>query len=65
MCVRVRACVCESIVNIVTGGTREGLYGDENYLVMWGNRRGFAKLALQAQVVCCFSPILSCNTGAH
>ena len=34
-----------------TGGVREALFGDEYYQVMWGKRSGFAKVALQAQVV--------------
>ena len=33
------------------GGVREALFGDENYTVMWGKRSGFAKVALQANVV--------------
>lgn len=34
-----------------TGGVREALFGDENYKLMWGKRTGFAKVALQANVV--------------
>lgn len=33
------------------GGVREALFGDEYYPVMWGNRNGFAKVAIQANVV--------------
>ena len=36
---------------IFVGGVREALFGDENYTVMWGKRSGFAKVALQANVV--------------
>lgn len=35
----------------VTGGVREALFGDENYPIMWGKRQGFAKAAIQANVV--------------
>lgn len=38
------------ILGIAPGGVREALFGDEYYQVMWGNRSGFAKVALQAQV---------------
>ena len=33
------------------GGVREALFGDEYYQVIWGSRSGFAKVALQTQVV--------------
>jgi len=36
---------------VYTGGVREALFGDEYYRVMWGNRSGFAKVALQTKVV--------------
>lgn len=36
---------------LVTGGVREALFGDENYPIMWGKRQGFAKAAIQANVV--------------
>jgi len=35
---------------ISPGGVREALFGDENYSVMWNQRSGFAKVALQANV---------------
>lgn len=37
-----------------TGGVREALFGDEYYHVMWAKRTGFAKVALQANVVSIF-----------
>lgn len=36
---------------IFVGGVREALFGDENYPVMWGKRHGYARTALQANVV--------------
>ena len=41
-----------------SGGVREALFGDENYTVMWGKRSGFAKVALQANVVSTALPAL-------
>lgn len=38
----------------VTGGVREALFGDENYPILWGKRQGFAKAAIQANVVWLF-----------
>ncbi|KAL4235744.1 Transmembrane protein 68 [Mactra antiquata] len=38
------------ILGIAPGGVREALFGDEYYRVMWGNRSGFAKVALQTKV---------------
>lgn len=35
----------------VTGGVREALFADENYPILWGKRQGFAKAAIQANVV--------------
>jgi len=33
------------------GGVREALFSDNHYNVLWGNRRGFAKIALKAKKV--------------
>lgn len=33
------------------GGVREALFSDHNYQLMWKERRGFAKVALESQVV--------------
>ncbi|CAC5367261.1 Transmembrane protein 68 [Mytilus coruscus] len=38
------------LLGIAPGGVREALFGDEYYPVMWGNRNGFAKVAIQANV---------------
>ncbi|XP_064363605.1 DGAT1/2-independent enzyme synthesizing storage lipids-like isoform X2 [Dromaius novaehollandiae] len=39
-----------SLVSISPGGLREALFGDENYQLMWGNRKGFAQVAIDAKV---------------
>ena len=39
------------ILGISPGGVREALFGDEYYQLMWGQRSGFAKVALQTKVV--------------
>ncbi|XP_060605881.1 monoacylglycerol/Diacylglycerol O-acyltransferase-like [Ruditapes philippinarum] len=38
------------VLGISPGGVREALFGDEYYRVMWGNRSGFAKVAIQTKV---------------
>ncbi|XP_052776723.1 transmembrane protein 68-like [Mya arenaria] len=38
------------ILGIAPGGVREALFGDEYYKVLWGNRYGFAKVALNTKV---------------
>ena len=38
------------ILAISPGGTREALFSD-NYEIIWGNRLGFAKVAVEAKVV--------------
>lgn len=39
-----------NLLSIAPGGTREGLFGDERYKLMWNNRLGFAKVAVEAKV---------------
>lgn len=39
------------LVSISPGGVREALFSDESYQLMWGNRKGFAQVALEAKVV--------------
>nr|XP_033789539.1 transmembrane protein 68 isoform X7 [Geotrypetes seraphini] len=34
----------------VPGGVREALFSDETYTIMWGNRTGFAQVAIDAEV---------------
>ncbi|NXV84463.1 TMM68 protein, partial [Calonectris borealis] len=38
------------LVSISPGGVREALFSDESYQLMWGNRKGFARVALDAKV---------------
>lgn len=33
------------------GGVREALFGDQNYHLIWKQRKGFAKIAIEAKVV--------------
>jgi len=35
---------------ILPGGVREAMFGDENYQILWGERIGFAKVALEAKI---------------
>uniref|UniRef100_A0A8C9EQP1 Uncharacterized protein n=1 Tax=Pavo cristatus TaxID=9049 RepID=A0A8C9EQP1_PAVCR len=42
------------LVSISPGGVREALFSDESYQLMWGNRKGFAQVALDAKVVIFF-----------
>lgn len=39
------------LVALAPGGVLEAQFGDEEYHLIWGKRIGFAKVALQAQVV--------------
>ena len=38
------------LLSIAPGGVREAQFGDHTYQLIWGNRIGFAKVALEAQV---------------
>ncbi|XP_072780764.1 DGAT1/2-independent enzyme synthesizing storage lipids isoform X3 [Taeniopygia guttata] len=38
------------LVSISPGGVREALFSDESYQLVWGNRKGFAQVALEAKV---------------
>ncbi|KAK3762046.1 hypothetical protein RRG08_050621 [Elysia crispata] len=38
------------ILSIAPGGVREALFGDETYSLIWNQRSGFCKVALQANV---------------
>ncbi|NXC41596.1 TMM68 protein, partial [Penelope pileata] len=38
------------LVSISPGGVREALFSDESYQLIWGNRKGFAQIALDAKV---------------
>ncbi|XP_042873475.1 transmembrane protein 68-like [Penaeus japonicus] len=38
-----------NILSISPGGVREAQFSDHNYQLMWGNRTGFAKVAIEAK----------------
>ncbi|XP_075350809.1 DGAT1/2-independent enzyme synthesizing storage lipids-like [Mycteria americana] len=38
------------LVAIAPGGVREALFSDEMYTIIWGNRKGFAQVAIDAKV---------------
>ena len=40
-----------NIIAIYPGGTRESIFSGSNYNLIWQNRKGFAKLAVQTQTV--------------
>lgn len=39
-----------NLLAIAPGGVREALFGDESYPLIWGTRKGFAKVAVEAKV---------------
>ncbi|XP_077208513.1 DGAT1/2-independent enzyme synthesizing storage lipids-like isoform X2 [Paroedura picta] len=39
-----------NLLGISPGGLREALFSDNNYRLLWGNRTGFAQLAIDAKV---------------
>lgn len=39
------------LIAIAPGGVREALFSDEMYTIIWGNRKGFAQVAIDAKVV--------------
>lgn len=40
-----------NLLGISPGGLREALFSDNSYRLLWGNRTGFAQLAIDAKVV--------------
>lgn len=38
------------LLSIAPGGVKEAQFGDETYQLLWGNRIGFAKVAVEAKV---------------
>uniref|UniRef100_A0A670XWK3 Transmembrane protein 68-like n=1 Tax=Pseudonaja textilis TaxID=8673 RepID=A0A670XWK3_PSETE len=38
------------LLMISPGGVREALFSDENYTIIWRNRKGFAQVAIDAKV---------------
>ncbi|KAG7254076.1 hypothetical protein CRUP_009368 [Coryphaenoides rupestris] len=47
----VRALRSGHLLGISPGGVREALFSDETYPLIWGTRRGFAQVAIDARVV--------------
>ncbi len=41
----------DHLVVLYPGGIREQIFGDDNYNLLWANRRGFAKVAIEAKAV--------------
>ncbi|XP_053098749.1 transmembrane protein 68-like isoform X2 [Hemicordylus capensis] len=39
-----------NLLAIAPGGVREALFSDENYTLIWGKRKGFAQVAIEAKV---------------
>lgn len=46
------------LLAISPGGVREALISDETYNIIWGNRKGFAQVAIDAEVVSCIKLII-------
>uniref|UniRef100_A0A452HLD1 Phospholipid/glycerol acyltransferase domain-containing protein n=1 Tax=Gopherus agassizii TaxID=38772 RepID=A0A452HLD1_9SAUR len=40
-----------NLLGVSPGGSREAFFSDENYNLLWGNRKGFAQVAIDAKVV--------------
>ncbi|KFR13202.1 Transmembrane protein 68 [Opisthocomus hoazin] len=38
------------LIAVAPGGVREALFSDEMYTIIWGNRKGFARVAIDAKV---------------
>ncbi|XP_069477160.1 DGAT1/2-independent enzyme synthesizing storage lipids [Ambystoma mexicanum] len=38
------------LLAISPGGVREAIFSDESYVIIWGNRKGFAQVAIDAKV---------------
>ncbi|XP_065255514.1 DGAT1/2-independent enzyme synthesizing storage lipids-like [Emys orbicularis] len=39
-----------NLLGVAPGGGREAFFSDENYNLLWGNRKGFAQVAIDAKV---------------
>uniref|UniRef100_A0A2K5D0N6 Transmembrane protein 68 n=1 Tax=Aotus nancymaae TaxID=37293 RepID=A0A2K5D0N6_AOTNA len=46
------------LLAISPGGVREALISDETYNIVWGHRKGFAQVAIDAKVVSCIKLII-------
>lgn len=55
----VRALKNGHLLAISPGGVREALFSDETYPLLWGERKGFAQVAIDSGVVRCFTLIWS------
>lgn len=53
----VRALKNGHLLAISPGGVREALFSDETYPLLWGERKGFAQVAIDSRAVRCFSLI--------
>lgn len=51
------------LLAISPGGVREALLSDETYNIVWGNRKGFAQVAIDAKVVSCIKLIMKGKLG--
>lgn len=47
----VKALQSGHLLAISPGGVREALFSDETYPLLWGKRKGFAQVAIDAKVV--------------
>ncbi len=47
------------VLMLSPGGVREALFADEYYSVLWGKRRGFARVAIRAKRVSRFLMLVS------
>lgn len=54
-----------NVISIFPGGVREALFGTSLYKVLWGNRSGFAKVAIQARVVWLLCTVLYYGLDLH
>lgn len=51
------------LLAISPGGVREALISDETYNIVWGNRKGFAQVAIDAKVVSWIKLIIKVKLG--
>ncbi|MGH0135974.1 UNVERIFIED_CONTAM: hypothetical protein FKN15_025241 [Acipenser sinensis] len=58
----VRALKNGHLLAISPGGVREAIFSDETYTLIWGNRKGFAQVAIDAKVQPRTDWLLSLNT---
>lgn len=61
----VRALRNGHLLGISPGGVREALFSDETYPLLWGKRKGFAQVAIDSQVVCCYHHLSGVHEIVH